>query len=160
MAGSVNKVILIGNVGKDPEIRTSQSGSRFCNLTLATSESWKDKTTGERKENTQWHRVVIFNDALVGVAERFVRKGTKLYLEGQLETRKWTNDEGKDQYSTEVVLRPYRGELTLLDSKRDGESGGGYSNNNNDSKPAYAAAATGTTGGSFAASDLDDDIPF
>jgi single-strand DNA-binding protein len=159
MAGSVNKVILIGNVGKDPEVRTSQSGSRFCNLTLATSESWKDKTTGERKENTQWHRIVIFNDALVGVAERFVRKGTKLYLEGQLETRKWTNDEGKDQYSTEVVLRPYRGELTLLDSKRDGESGGGYSNNN-DSKPAYAAAATGTSGGSFAAADLDDDIPF
>ncbi len=161
MAGSVNKVILIGNVGKDPEVRTSQSGSRFCNLTLATSESWKDKTTGERKENTQWHRIVIFNDALVGIAERFVRKGSKLYLEGQLETRKWTNDEGKEQYSTEVVLRPYRGDLTLLDSKRDGESSGSYSNNNGDSKPAYAAAAaTGTAGGSFASTDLDDDIPF
>ena len=160
MAGSVNKVILVGNVGKDPEVRTSQSGSRFCNLTLATSESWKDKATGERKENTQWHRIVIFNDALVGIAERYVRKGSKLYLEGQLETRKWTNDEGKEQYSTEVVLRPYRGELTLLDSKRDGESGNGYSSNNNDSKPAYAASATGTTGGSFASADLDDDIPF
>lgn len=159
MAGSVNKVILIGNVGKDPEIRTTQNGGRIANLSLATSESWKDKTTGERKENTQWHRVVIFNEALVGITERYIRKGSKLYLEGQLETRKWTDSEGKDQYSTEVVLRPYRGEITLLDSRSDSQGGGGYSNANNDA-PSYApaAAATGTSG-SFA-NDLDDDIPF
>src|SRR5690606_30202127 len=112
MAGSVNKVILIGNVGNDPEIKTTQSGSRLVNLSLATSESWKDKATGERRENTQWHRVVIFNDALVGVVERFVKKGSKLFIEGQLETRKWTDQNGVEKYSTEVVLRPYRGELT------------------------------------------------
>lgn len=115
---SVNKTILLGNVGKDPEIRTMQNGGRIANLSIATSESWKDKATGERKENTQWHRVVIFNDALVGIAERFLKKGSKVYLEGQLETRKWTDAEGKDNYSTEVVLRPYRGELVLLDSRQ------------------------------------------
>lgn len=165
MAGSVNKVILIGNVGKDPEIRTTQTGSRLANLSIATSESWKDKATGERKENTQWHRVVIFNDALVGIVERFLKKGSKVYLEGQLETRKWTDSEGKDNYSTEVVLRPYRGELTLLDSRQGGgESNGGYggggyagggSNNNN--QPDFAPASSG--GASFA-DDLDDEIPF
>jgi single-strand DNA-binding protein len=136
---SVNKVILVGNVGKDPEIRTTQSGSRLANLSVATSESWKDKATGERKENTQWHRVVIFNDALVGIAERFLKKGSKVYLEGQLETRKWTDSEGKDNYSTEVVLRPYRGELTLLDGRQNGSQPEQSSN--------YAA-------------DLDDDLPF
>lgn len=161
MAGSVNKVILIGNVGKDPEIRTTQTGSRLCNLSVATSESWKDKATGERRENTQWHRVVIFNDALVGVAERFLKKGSKVYLEGQLETRKWTDAEGKDNYSTEVVLRPYRGELTLLDSRQGagegnggGYGGGGYAGGS--SAPAYNAPSDG---GSFA-EDLDDEIPF
>lgn len=166
MAGSVNKVILIGNVGKDPEIRTMQTGGRLANLSIATSESWKDKATGERKENTQWHRVVIFNDALVGIAERFLKKGSKVYLEGQLETRKWTDTEGKDNYSTEVVLRPYRGELTLLDSRQGGDNagsggygGGGYGGASNDqsSAPAYAAPAAG--GASFA-DDLDDEIPF
>lgn len=155
MAGSVNKVILIGNVGKDPEIRTTQTGSRLCNLSIATSESWKDKATGERRENTQWHRVVIFNDALVGVAERFLKKGSKVYLEGQLETRKWTDNEGKDNYSTEVVLRPYRGELTLLDSRASGENSGGYGGGS--SAPAYNAPSG--EGSSFAA-DLDDEIPF
>lgn len=114
---SVNKVIIVGNLGKDPEIRSLPSGGRIANLSVATSESWKDKTTGDRKENTQWHRVVIFNDALVGVVERFVKKGSKLYLEGQLETRKWAGEDGKDNYSTEVVLRPYRGDIVLLDSK-------------------------------------------
>jgi single-strand DNA-binding protein len=114
---SVNKVIIVGNVGKDPEIRSLPSGGRIANFSVATSESWKDKATGERKENTQWHRVVIFNDALVGVVECFVKKGSKLYLEGQLETRKWAGEDGKDNYSTEVVLRPYRGEIVLLDSK-------------------------------------------
>ncbi len=152
MAGSVNKVILIGNVGNDPEIKTTQSGSRLVNLSLATSESWKDKTTGERRENTQWHRVVIFNDALVGIVERFVKKGSKLFIEGQLETRKWTDQNGVDKYSTEVVLRPYRGELTLLDSRN--------SNNNDYGASSQSAAATGTTGGSSYAADLDDDIPF
>jgi len=163
MAGSVNKVILIGNVGKDPEIRTMQSGGRLANLSVATSESWKDKATGERKENTQWHRVVIFNDALVGVAERFLKKGSKVYLEGQLETRKWTDSEGKDNYSTEVVLRPYRGELTLLDGRPAGEGsggygGGGYGGASNDQQGGgYSAPAAG--GASFA-DDLDDEIPF
>lgn len=162
MAGSVNKVILIGNVGKDPEIRTMQSGGRLANLSIATSESWKDKATGERKENTQWHRVVIFNDALVGIAERFLKKGSKVYLEGQLETRKWTDSEGKDNYSTEVVLRPYRGELTLLDGRPSeggnsgGYGGGGYGGGN-EQAPAYNAPAAG--GASFA-DDLDDEIPF
>jgi single-strand DNA-binding protein len=161
MAGSVNKVLLIGNVGKDPEVRTSQSGARFANFTLATSESWKDKATGERRENTQWHRVTIFNDALVNIAEKYVRKGSKLFIEGQLETRKWTDADGKDQYSTEVVLRPYRGELTLLDSRNNSEGGSSYQSAN-DTSHAYApatAAATGTTGGSFSG-DIDDDIPF
>lgn len=161
MAGSVNKVILIGNVGKDPEVRTTQTGSRLCNLSIATSESWKDKATGERRENTQWHRVVIFNDALVGIAERFLRKGSKVYLEGQLETRKWTDAEGKDNYSTEVVLRPYRGELTLLDSRGSaGDNAGGnqYGGGSSaSSAPAYNAQ--NNDAGSFA-EDLDDEIPF
>lgn len=161
MAGSVNKVILIGNIGKDPEVRTTQTGSRLCNLSVATSESWKDKATGERRENTQWHRVVIFNDALVGIAERFLRKGSKVYLEGQLETRKWTDAEGKDNYSTEVVLRPYRGELTLLDSRNSGgDNAGGGQYGASSSAPAYSApSAPNNVGGSFA-EDLDDEIPF
>ena len=167
MAGSVNKVILIGNVGKDPEIRTMQSGGRLANLSVATSESWKDKATGERKENTQWHRVVIFNDALVGVAERFLKKGSKVYLEGQLETRKWTDTEGKDNYSTEVVLRPYRGELTLLDSRQGegaggnggGYGGGGYGGASNDQQQSGGYSAPAAGGASFA-DDLDDEIPF
>ncbi len=159
MAGSVNKVILVGNVGKDPEVRTTQSGARFANFSLATSESWKDKATGERKENTQWHRITIFNDALVGVTERFVRKGSKLYIEGQLETRKWQDADGKDQYSTEVVLRPYNGNLTLLDNRRDEQQGGGYNGGNDNGYSATPTAATGTGGGSFANA-LDDDIPF
>lgn len=171
MAGSVNKVILIGNLGKDPEVRTMQTGGRLANLTIATSESWKDKTTGERKENTQWHRVVIFNDALVGIAERFLKKGSKVYLEGQLETRKWQDNEGKDNYSTEVVLRPYRGELTLLDSRGSsdnqggGYGGGGYNNNNsgNDDFGGSSGSSqnSGSGGGkSSFAEDLDDEIPF
>ena len=157
MAGSVNKVILIGNVGKDPEIRTFPNGGRVANFTLATSESWKDKSTGERKENTQWHNVSITNEGLIGIAERFVKKGSKLYLEGQLETRKWTDTEGKDRYTTEVTLRPFRGELTLLDGRPgaggNDNSGGGYS----DQQPAYNAPSSG--GASFA-DDLDDEIPF
>lgn len=158
MAGSVNKVILLGNVGRDPEIRATQTGGRIANLSIATSESWKDKSTGERKENTQWHRVVIFNDALVGIIERYVKKGSKLFIEGQLETRKWTDKEGKDQYSTEVVLRQYGGTLTLLDSRpSDGQGGGGgYVS---DQSGGGSAPAYNTPSGNYAA-DLDDDIPF
>lgn len=157
MAGSVNKVILLGNIGRDPEIRTTQNGGRIANLSLATSESWKDKATGERKENTQWHRVVIFNDALVGIIERFVKKGSKVYIEGQLETRKWQDKEGKDQYSTEVVLRQYGGTLTLLDSRQDNNQGGGYVSDQ--SGGGSSAPAYNTPSGNYAA-DLDDDIPF
>jgi single-strand DNA-binding protein len=156
MAGSVNKVILIGNVGKEPEIRTFPNGGRVANFTLATSESWKDKATGERKDRTEWHNVSITNEGLVGITERYVKKGSKLYIEGQLETRKWTDGEGKDRYTTEVTLRPYRGELTLLDS-RGNEGGGGYAgNNNSQSSGGYNAPAASE---SFAA-DLDDEIPF
>src|SRR5690606_19794161 len=126
MAGSVNKVILIGNLGRDPEIRTMQSGGRVCNLALATSESWRDKQSGERREKTEWHRVVLFNDNLVGVAERFLKKGSKIYVEGQLETRKWQDQSGQERYTTEVVLRPYRGEPTMLDGRGGDSEGGGY----------------------------------
>lgn len=116
MAGSVNKVILVGNLGSDPDIRSMQSGKKVCNLSIATSEAWKDRTSGQRKERTEWHRVVIFNEALVGICERFLRKGAKVYLEGQLETRKWTDQNGVEKYATEVVMRPYTGTLTMLDS--------------------------------------------
>ncbi len=167
MAGSVNKVILIGNLGRDPEIRAMQSGDRVANLAIATSERWKDKSTGEQREKTEWHRVVVFNQGLINVAENYLKKGSKVYLEGQLETRKWTDQSGVEKYSTEIVLRPYRGELTMLDSRsgaNDGFAGsppGGYA----DSQPMQqqAAAAGGQGGGGFQpppASDMDDEIPF
>ena len=126
MAGSVNKVILVGNLGKDPEIRSMQNGGRVCNLTVATSESWKDKSTGERKEKTEWHRVVIFNDNLSQIAEKYLRKGSKVYLEGALETRKWTDNSGQEKYTTEVVLKQYRGELTMLEGRGEGGGQGSY----------------------------------
>lgn len=163
MAGSVNKVILVGNLGRDPEVRTMQSGGRVCNLSLATSESWKDRNSGERKERTEWHRVVVFNDALVGVCERFLKKGSKIYIEGQLETRKWQDQSGQEKYSTEVVLRPFRGELTMLDGRGEGGGGGSY-----DSGPDYSSGG-GRSGGSYdrdrspgpgPMNDLDDEIPF
>jgi single-strand DNA-binding protein len=116
---SVNKVILVGNLGKDPDVRSLQSGDQVCNLSIATSEIWKDKSSGERKERTEWHRVVIFNQNIVKVAENYLKKGSKVYLEGQLETRKWTDKDGVEKYSTEIVLRPFRGELVMLDSKAD-----------------------------------------
>lgn len=144
MAGSVNKVILVGNLGRDPEIRSFQNGGRVANLSVATSESWKDKASGERKERTEWHRVVVFNDVLVGVVERFLKKGAKIYVEGQLETRKYTDQGGGERFSTEVVLRPFRGELTMLDggdAQQPAERG---------SPPPSATAG----------SDLDDEIPF
>ena len=149
MAGSVNKVILIGNLGKDPEIRRLGSGEPVVNLSLATSESWKDKSTGERKEKTEWHRVVIFNENLAKVAEQYLKKGSKVYLEGQLQTRKWTDKDGAEKYSTEIVLQKYRGELTMLDGRGDGERS---------ERPAMAGASEG--GRSFQRDDLDDEIPF
>src|ERR1700688_378506 len=124
MAGSVNKVILVGNLGRDPEIRSTQDGLRIANLSLATSESWRDKNTGERKERTEWHRVVIFNERLVDVVEKYVKKGSKLYIEGALQTRKWTDNAGTEKYTTEVVLQRLRGELTMLDGRGGGGGGG------------------------------------
>lgn len=117
MSGSLNKVLLIGNLGRDPEVRSTQDGTRVCNLSIATSESWKDKNSGERRERTEWHRIVIFNDKLVDVAERFLKKGSKVYLEGALQTRKWTDKDGQEKYTTEIVLQKFRGELTMLDGK-------------------------------------------
>lgn len=154
MAGSVNKVILVGNLGRDPEIRTFQNGGRVASFSLATSESWKDRNTGERKEKTEWHRISVLNDALVGVIERFVKKGSKLYIEGQLETRKWTGQDGQERYTTEVVLRPYRGELTMLDGR--GGAGGG----DNMAPPPMQDEFGGATPVSSGAPDIDDDIPF
>lgn len=156
MAGSVNKVILIGNLGQDPETRSFQNGGKVCNLRLATSESWKDKNTGERKERTEWHTVAIFGEGLVGVAERYLRKGSKVYVEGQLETRKWQDQGGNDRYSTEVVLRGPGAVLTMLDGPPSGQR--------NDSGAAGQRGDAGNRAadarrGGFA-DDLDDDIPF
>jgi single-strand DNA-binding protein len=161
MAGSVNKVILIGNLGRDPEIRSTQDGMRIANLSVATSESWRDKASGERKERTEWHRVVVFNDKLVEIIEKYLKKGAKVYLEGALQTRKWTDNSGQERYTTEVVLQRYRGELTMLDT-RGGGGGGGYA----DEAPAEEFATAGA-GGSAPRSErrppvqeLDDEIPF
>lgn len=156
MAGSVNKVILVGNLGRDPEIRTFQNGGKVCNLRIATSENWKDRNTGERREKTEWHSVAIFSEPLARIAEQYLRKGSKVYIEGQLETRKWQDQSGDDRYSTEVVLRPYRGELTLLDSRSDGGSGYG------DDRGSYGDDRGGYGGGSGPVSgpELDDEIPF
>lgn len=164
MAGSVNKVILVGNLGADPDVRSMQSGDKVVNLSLATSESWKDKATGERRENTQWHRVVVFNQGLVNVCENYLRKGSKLYIEGQLETRSWEQD-GQKKYTTEVVLRPYRGELTMLDSRSSGAEGGSFQDNQaggfdsgfGGGAPQQQAASGG---GGAPAESFDDEIPF
>jgi single-strand DNA-binding protein len=153
MAGSVNKVILIGNLGRDPEVRSMQDGNKIVQLSVATSESWKDRNSGERKERTEWHRVVIFNERLAEVAERYLRKGSKVYLEGQLQTRKWTDKEGQDRYTTEVVLGRFRGELTMLDGRSDGGGGGGDWGSSDNAGGGGRAPAGG--GG-----DLDDEIPF
>ena len=173
MAGSVNKVILIGNLGRDPEIRATQDGTKVANLSIATSESWRDKSSGERREKTEWHRVVIFNERLVDVAERFLKKGSKIYLEGQLQTRKWTDQSGVEKYTTEIVLQRFRGELTMLDGKGEGgggmadtgdsghgggSGGGGYSGGG--SGGGSSGGSGGAAGGGRGGSDLDDDIPF
>jgi single-strand DNA-binding protein len=164
MAGSVNKVILVGNLGRDPEVRRLNSGEPVVNLRIATSENWKDKTTGERKEKTEWHNVVIFNENLARVAEQYLRKGSKVYVEGQLQTRKWTDQSGQEKYTTEVVLQRFRGELTILDSRG---AGGETSDDDRGSRgefgrssPMEKRPAMADTGGSRFASDLDDDIPF
>lgn len=165
MAGSVNKVILVGNLGRDPEIRHAQDGSKIVTLNLATSESWKDRNSGERREKTEWHRVVIFNDRVADVAERYLRKGSKIYVEGALQTRKWTDQSGAEKYTTEVVISRFKGELTLLDGRGDSGSapmdGGGYdAPRAGGSRPAQSSPAQGAGGGWDAPSDLDDEIPF
>jgi single-strand DNA-binding protein len=179
MAGSVNKVILIGNLGRDPEIRSMQNGQKVANLALATSESWRDRQSGERKERTEWHRVVIFNENLIDVAEKYLRKGSKIYIEGSLQTRKWQDQSGQEKYTTEIVLQRYRGELTMLDGRGDGGgsgggSGGGYGGGSGggfDSGPDdYSGGSSGGSSGGFGGgsgggaprggSDLDDEIPF
>ena len=159
MAGSINKVILVGNLGKDPEVRATQSGSELCNLTIATSENWKDKSTGERKEKTEWHRVVIFNENIVRVAKEYLRKGSKVYIEGQLQTRKWTNKEGQDQYSTEVVLQGFNGNLTMLDSPNRDRSAGGDSGYSQSGNASYGASSSPQRA-RVAEAELDDEIPF
>lgn len=161
MAGSLNKVMLIGNLGSDPEIRSMNSGDEVASFSVATSESWKDKATGERKDRTQWHKIVIFNSALVNVSRNYLHKGSKVFIEGQLETRKWTDKDGRDQYTTEVVLRPYRGELTMLDTKgSSGASNDSYGNNAGAGN--YGGSAPSYGGGNTAAAvdELADDIPF
>ena len=164
MAGSVNKVIVIGNLGRDPEVRSFQNGGKVCNLRIATSETWRDKSSGERRERTEWHTVAIFSEPLVRVAEQYLRKGSKIYVEGQLETRKWQDQSGNDRYSTEVVLRPYRSELTMLDGRDGGGSGGGGGGGGGGYSDDYGSGGGGG-GGSNAPmpsgpSDMDDEIPF
>jgi single-strand DNA-binding protein len=158
MAGSVNKVILVGNLGRDPEIRRLNSGDPVCNLSVATSESWKDKQSGERKEKTDWHRVVIFNPNLCDVAEKYLKKGSKVYLEGQLQTRKWQDQSGQDKYSTEVVIQRFRGDLQMLDSR--GEGGGGYGGGSGGGDDYSSYNQGGDTGGGGGGGDIDDEIPF
>jgi single-strand DNA-binding protein len=162
MAGSVNKVILVGNLGRDPEVRTFQNGGKVCNLRVATSENWKDRNTGERRERTEWHSVAIFSEPLARTAEQYLRKGSKVYLEGQLETRKWQDQSGQDRYSTEVVLRPYNSTMVMLDGR--GEGGGSYGGDRGgygDDRGGYGDDRG--SGGGFSpapAGDLDDEIPF
>ncbi len=170
MAGSVNKVILIGNLGADPEVRTFQNGGKVCNIRIATSETWKDRSTGERREKTEWHSVAIFQEGLVRIAEQYLKKGSKVYIEGKLQTRKWQDQSGQDRYSTEVVLQGYDGTLTMLDGRSEGgggnygggSSGGGYSGGsggyggNDDGN--YGGGQAGGGGGKT--SDMDDEIPF
>ena len=167
MAGSVNKVILVGNLGKDPEIRRTQDGRPIANLSVATSESWRDKATGERKEKTEWHRVVIFSEPLCKVVEQYLKKGAKVYIEGALQTRKWTDNAGVEKYSTEVVLQRFRGELTMLDGARSGggamEGGADYDDGytgSGDAPMRGGMAARGGTPSRVPAGDLDDEIPF
>lgn len=160
MAGSINKVILVGNLGADPRVSNTSNGAKIVNLSVATTDSWKDKLSGERKDRTEWHRVVIFNSQLADVAERFLHKGSKVYLEGQLQTRKWEDNNGQERYSTEIVLQNFSGQLVLLDARGDGVPAGG----NDVFSPASGSAGWDSVGSAApaaaAAADLDDDIPF
>lgn len=179
MAGSLNKVMLIGNLGADPEVRSFQNGGKVCNLRIATSETWKDRNTGEKQERTEWHTVAIFSEGLVGVAERYLRKGSKVFIEGQLQTRKWQDQQGNDRYSTEVVLRGLNGTLTMLDGAGGGAGGGGGGGNRGGGQNgsnygggaggsdggsgggwSQGGGASGGSGGGSSYDDLDDDIPF
>ena len=171
MAGSLNKVMLIGNLGQDPEVKSFQNGGKVCNLRIATSEQWKDKNSGERQERTEWHSVAIFSEGLVSVAERYLRKGSKVYVEGQLQTRKWQDQNGNDRYSTEIVLRGFNGTLTMLDGAPGGgqgggagggggRSGGGDWGSGGGSSGGGGASGGSSGGGSNFGDDLDDDIPF
>ncbi|MBX7514440.1 single-stranded DNA-binding protein [Qipengyuania sp. GH38] len=176
MAGSLNKVMLIGNLGADPEIRSFQNGGKVANLRIATSETWKDRNTGERQERTEWHTVAIFSEGLIGVVERFLRKGSKVYIEGQLQTRKWQDQSGNDRYSTEIVLRGLNGTLTMLDGAQGGnrggggggsswDQGGGQSSGGGDNWRSGGGSSSGSQGGGSGGGgsnydDLDDDIPF
>lgn len=169
MAGSVNKVIIVGNLGQDPEIRTFQNGGKIANLRIATSEQWKDRNSGERRERTEWHSVVIHSEPLVRVAEQYLKKGSKVYVEGQLETRKWQDQQGNDRYSTEVALRPFRSELHMLDGRSGGGGGGGQGGGDRGGYDDYGSYDRGPSGGSQGGSqgggqsrgsDFDDEIPF
>jgi single-strand DNA-binding protein len=176
MAGSVNKVILVGNLGKDPEVRSTQDGSKIVNLTLATSETWNDRASGERKEKTEWHRIVIFNDRVADVAERFLKKGAKIYVEGSLQTRKWTDQQGQDRYTTEVVIGRFNGQLTMLDTRSGGSEGSAYGGGPDAGAmpggtgsapreraaggPARSGGAGGPSWDAPKGGDLDDEIPF
>jgi single-strand DNA-binding protein len=173
MAGSVNKAILIGNLGRDPEIRSTQDGTKIANFSVATSENWRDRSTGERRERTEWHRVVIFDEKLTEIAEKYLRKGSKVYVEGQIQTRKWQDQSGQEKYTTEVVLNRFRGTLTMLDSRRDSEGGGDYGGSGGGGGESYGGgggAPSGGSGGGGGGSggggpapgggDLDDEIPF
>lgn len=168
MAGSINKVILVGNLGQDPEIRTFQNGGKIANLRIATSENWKDKNSGERRERTEWHTVVIHSEPLVRVAEQYLKKGMKIYVEGQLETRKWQDQSGADRYSTEVALRPFRSELTMLEGRGQGGGGGsqgggyneGYGDYDRGGSGGGSRSGSGGGGAGRGAPDFDDEIPF
>ena len=164
MAGSVNKVILVGNLGRDPEVKSMQDGRSMVNMSIATSDTWRDRQSGERKERTEWHRVVIFNEKLAEVAQKFVRKGSKIYVEGQLSTRKWTDQSGQERYTTEVVIPRFGGALTMLDGRSGSEGGGGGPAGGMDDDAGGSAPPSGGGGGRPAArggkAELDDDIPF
>jgi single-strand DNA-binding protein len=174
MAGSVNKVILIGNLGRDPEVRSFQNGGKVVNLRIATSETWRDKQSGERKERTEWHSVAIFNEGIAKIAEQYLKKGSTVYIEGSLETRKWQDQSGQDKYTTEIVLRPYNGNLTLLGGRGEGGggSGGGYEDRGGYDEGGQGGGYSGgstsggggrggaSSGGGGGRSDMDDEIPF
>jgi len=168
MAGSVNKVILVGNLGRDPEIRSMQNGGKVCNLSVATSERWRDRNSGDMQEKTEWHRVVVFDEKLVEICEKYLRKGSKIYLEGQIQTRKWTDQGGQEKYSTEVVLQRFRSTMVLLDGRGEGGSGGGggggggdYAGGDDYGSGGGGGGARGpSSGGGPSRGDLDDEIPF